>query len=545
MLSVLIVDDEFEIREGLRRQIPWEEFGMSEVLTAGDGDEALELALDRRPDLIVTDIKMNRMSGLELLDALRSVPDYEWKAILVSGYDDFELVKQGMQLQAMDYILKPISKDELGRIARRAADTIAAERAERTSRSQLSDQMRLALPKLRDEVLRELAESGYDPYRQTRVQHRLQALKLEWMERMPLLMLLAEADDLKAVAASSRYPGEAELIRFGIGNVVSQTLAEEYPGQAVLFPDSDGRWAAVLACPDEGLAERALAVAEECLQRIRRFVKVGASLSLSSAPRDWAHLRPMYSECREYLEKKAAYGGGRVFTERSEEELEAEEPLSVREPSDAADLLRYGSDEDIHAAMEGFSAMVKSWERDGLKDIQQAVFHWLMDVYRLAAAAGWSDRSWERDPIALWEQLERYDNVQSLREHAEEALLRAARDLRRTSAQTSQIVQEAERIIRARYADGLTLQAVADEVHVTPVWLSKLFKKEKGRTFLEELTETRLARAKELLADVRFKIYQVSYSVGYKDPVHFTKLFKKQLGMTPKEYRRQRGILDD
>jgi two-component system response regulator YesN len=113
------------------------------------------------------------------------------------------------------------------------------------------------------------------------------------------------------------------------------------------------------------------------------------------------------------------------------------------------------------------------------------------------------------------------------------------------SASPSQIVLEAEKIIRKRFADNLSLQSVADEVHVTPVWLSKLFKKEKRMTFLEYLTDMRIVKAKEMLGDVRFKIYQISYQVGYKDPVHFTKLFKKQSGLTPKEFRKQRGIVDD
>src|SRR4030095_9735906 len=124
MLRALIVDDEFEIREGLRKRFPWDAYGIEEVLVADDGDTALMLALDVRPDLIVTDIKMNRMSGLEFLRSLMAVEDYKPEAIVVSGYDDFELVKQAMHIGVLDYILKPINLEELDQIVRKTMEHI-------------------------------------------------------------------------------------------------------------------------------------------------------------------------------------------------------------------------------------------------------------------------------------------------------------------------------------------------------------------------------------------------------------------------------------
>lgn len=124
MLRALIVDDEFEIREGLRNRFPWDTYGINEVLVADDGDTALKIALDQRPDLIVTDIKMNRMSGLEFLRSLLAVEDYKPESIVVSGYDDFELVKQAMQIGVLDYILKPINLEELNQIVRKTVDHI-------------------------------------------------------------------------------------------------------------------------------------------------------------------------------------------------------------------------------------------------------------------------------------------------------------------------------------------------------------------------------------------------------------------------------------
>ncbi|QJD87031.1 response regulator [Cohnella herbarum] len=545
MLRALIVDDEFEIREGLRKRVPWLDYGIEEVFVADDGDTALAIALEKKPDIIVTDIKMSRLSGLEFLGALYRENEYLWKAVVISGYDDFELVKQAMQLGAMDYILKPINTEELGRIVRKASDQIMRERMDQHNQAQMKNQMQLAVPKLREELLREIIEHEYDPYRETRIVHRLQALDLEWMTQQPLLMMIVEVDDLKAIVNRAGYTNEKELVLFGIGNVVNQTLTEEFPFPFALFSDSGLRWGAVLSCKNPEQILLGNSVAQICLRRINEFVKVKASIGISSMPKDLKHIHEMFLESGELLDRKIVYGGNRIFTEQDFEFDGERAEFSLRESEEVLDLVKYGSDEEISVSMNGFVDMVQSWRLANLKDVQQQIFKWLMGIFRSAAAAGWPDRSWERNPISLWEQLEQFDNLQSLRAKTEGFLLSMAADFRKLTASPSQIVLEAEKMIRKRYSENLSLQIVADEVHVTPVWLSKLFKKEKKQTFLEYLTEVRIMKAKDMLGDVKYKIYQISYQVGYKDPVHFTKLFKKQSGFTPKEYRKQRGIADD
>jgi two-component system response regulator YesN len=545
MLSVLIADDEFEIREGLRKRIPWDDYGIGEVYVADDGDTALSIALEKKPDLILTDIKMNRMSGLDFLRALLPIVDYSCRAVVISGYDDFELVKQAMQLGAIDYILKPINMDDLGRITLKAVDQIRLEKLEKHNHLQLKNQMQFAFPKMREELLREMIEHEYDPYRETRIQHRLQTLQLEWVAAQPLLLLIVEADDLKAIGNQKGYPNEKELVQFGIGNVVSQTLEEDYPYPFLWCNDSQHRCVVLLDCNNKEQIALCRKLAQVCIRRINDYVKVKASASISASPSDLKHVHEMYVEAGEMLDQKAIYGGNRLFTEQGfifdGERME----LSLQEPDEILDLVKYGTDEDIAGAMNDFVEMVQGWGLHQLKDIQQNIFKWLIGIFRKAVMAGWTDRSWEKNPIVIWEQLEQYDNLQSLRIQTEKYLFAIAADFRKLSSSPSQIVLEAEKIMQKRFAESLTLHTVAAEVHVTPVWLSKLFKKEKRKTFLEYLTDIRIMKAKEMLGEVKYKIYQISYQVGYKDPVHFSKLFKKQLGCTPKEYRKQRGISDD
>ncbi|MCD9025587.1 response regulator transcription factor [Cohnella silvisoli] len=544
-MLVLIVDDELEIREGLKANFPWETYGIGEVLVADDGETALPIAREKRPELILTDIKMKRMSGLEFLQTLNEERAHEWKSIVISGYDDFDMVRQAMKLGAVDYILKPINMSELGDILRQAMAQLDRERMERQNRQMLNSQIRDAYPKIREELLKELLESGYDPYRETRIVHRLQTLQLDWMTRERMAVMVIEVDDLKAIENRKGARNEKELILFGIGNVVKQTMEEDYPSPSALYQDARNRWVAVMACQDDAQLESCKELAQVCIRRINEFVKVNVSIGLGSATGYANQLHARFLETSDILEQKAVYGGNRLLTSQGWEEDAEHGNSPVQNPDEVLDLVRYGTDGDIEEAMDKFMDLVQTWSLTQIKDIQQKTFGWLLDIFKRAAALGWQDKIWQKNPIAVWEQLEQYDTIDSLRRQIERFLMAIARDFREQASSPSQIIQEADKFIHKRYIDGLTLQSVAAEVHVTPVWLSKLYKKEKRKTFLEYLTEVRMEQAKKMLGDVQYKIYQVSALVGYKDPVHFTKLFKKQTGCTPKEYRNRMGIADE
>ncbi|MDI4646863.1 response regulator [Cohnella hashimotonis] len=544
-MLALIVDDELEIREGLQTQIPWADYGVEETVVADDGDTALAIARARLPDLVVTDIRMNRMSGLELLERLSAERPAGWKGIVISGYDDFDIVRTAMKLGAMDYILKPVNTGELGEIVTRMIGQLRKERLERERQSRLQSHLTSALPKMRDEVVRELIELPYDPYRETRILHRLRTLELDWLLGGHLALLLVEVDDLRSIETRDGSRLEKELILFGIGNIAKQTLEEDMPHLSVLAPDQRNRWAIVLECPEDGWLETCKELAGMLIGRVNQYVKVNVSVAISSGCGDTKRLHALYQEAEDILMQKAVYGGNRMLTSLGwENEAERDVP-SIAQTDEVLDLVRYGTDEDIRTAMDRFVEMVKCWGAGHIRDTQQRIFEWLLSLFKKAATLGWTDRSWERNPVIVWERLEKFDTLGSLREQSEQFLLAMAQDFRSHAAPPSQIIQEADKYIRAHYGESLTLPSVAAEVHVTPVWLSKLFKKEMHKTFLEYLTDIRMEKAKKMLADVQYKIYEISAQVGYKDPVHFTKVFKRQTGLTPKEYRRLQGIADE
>ncbi|MEK3915627.1 response regulator [Paenibacillus sp. FSL H7-0331] len=545
MIRVLLVDDEKEIREGLKKVFPWSDYGIDEVIAADDGDTALQIFRDMRPDILITDIKMNRMSGIECLKHLHNEGFPMGSSIVVSGYDDFEFVKQALQLGVMDYLLKPIRLDELKGVVQRAVDLVRAERLRRSNQDFLENNVKQAMPRIQEQLLQELIKKDNQNQLDSRIRHRLTSVNLDWLLESSVVLLLLEIDNMKAIEQSKRYKHEKELVLFATDNVIVQTLKEESQRQFTIFRDAKDRCVIMLEHTQGEDTTASLQLAELLIERINKYVKVNVSIGTSAASDKFSKLAMIYNEAVETLEHKVIYGGNRVLMAGVHGEDKEFNEIHLSELDALLDLVKYGSEQEIVQQMDEFSELVRTWSYTNIRDIQQKTFEWLLEFFKKASAAGYKDCWWEHNVIALWEQLEQYDTMESLQIQTTRYLMEVSRGFGQLSQSHNQILMTAEQYMKKNYADSLTLQSVAEQVYVTPVWLSKLFKKEKRSTFLEYLTDIRMEKSKDLLGDIRYKIYQISQLVGYKDPVHFAKLFKKTTGMTPKEYRNLRGIQDE
>ncbi|RUS47497.1 response regulator [Cohnella sp. AR92] len=545
MYSILIVDDEIEIREGLAARLSRENLGLTALYTAADGDEGLAIVEKEKPDLVITDIKMNRMSGLELIRQAREKGLFI-RTIVISGYDDFDLVREALLLGAADYLLKPIQTAELLKVIRRTLDQIRVEWNDMELQQRLKGELRLALPRSRAETLTELIESPYQSFKEISFSSRLAALELSWLNKDSMALLVFEVDDLNIVAEQRGTPElEKRLILFGIGNVVQQTWEEMFPGRFVLYPSANDRWVLIGECGGDEDRERVAALALESIKRVNLYVKVNISIAISPGIGLLPLLPQLYREALALLEQKAVYGGNRLLQDH-ELEAEAELPeIALQDSAAMMDVIRYGSEQELKEALSRFDLLVLIWKKGPISDVQQGLFGWLMDLFQKARGLGWKGEDWLRNPILLWEQLERYNTLESLQSKTEALLLQLSREVKEQTGSQNQILKEADAYMRKRFNCNLSLTTVASEVHVTPVWLSKLFKKEMNRTFLEHLTDIRIEKAKEMLGDVKYRVYHISQEVGYRDPVHFAKIFRKYTGLSPMDFRQLKGVDDE
>lgn len=538
MVQVLIVDDEKEIRNGLVTQIPWAQWGVADVFAADDGDTALNFVQQHQPDLIVTDVRMPRMSGIRLIEELVS-NKFVGSFIVISGYDDFHYAKEAFKLGVSDYLLKPVSKEEL----RLAVEAFLRRLRENDARERHHIQMQLsleqAMPRMREELLQSLIERAPANGSAGWVRHKLQQLKLDWLTIERLRLAIFGIDDLKALT-DDKPPTEREIVLFAAGNVLEHDLAGQESGRFVLFRSRQDHWVVIFACEPGMTGDRWESVLAAASERVRQYAKVGVSIGFVRESGTIDRLHEMHRQAWETLVNRKV-GGGAQGEAGAEPPAESGEAV-LASPARLLELMKHGTEQDIQAAMAEYPKLVKSWQVHNPRDLQQSTFEWLFELFRAAKRSGWNESSWEEHPILLWEHLERFDTLESLQQQITFSLLEAAASMRKHFDSRSQIVFEAQRFILQRFQDNVTLQMAADHVHVTPYWLSKLFKKETGFNFLEYVTDVRLSKAAELLMDLSYKVYQISFLVGYQDPVHFSRLFKKKYSCTPQEYRNSRGF---
>lgn len=543
MHTILIVEDEPSIRNGLARHSVWKELGAGRVLEADDGLSALERVREEPGiRLVLTDIRMKKMSGLEFIRELYETVDFQGKVIILSGYDDFQYARTAMKYGVVDYLLKPVDMAELARVARRALVQLEKESRQLESLRIMES----AMPKLKEELLQRLVEEPENAGALPGLRTELASYGLTWLASDALVIMVLEANNLRA-SASGESAADRDLVFFAIGNVVEYSLYE-YVGKTgpyVRFRSSrHDKWIVIFGEPaenKEGVRAQLIEWESSIQARMSKYVKVDVGIAFVAGGAN-ASPGALYKEALEKLERIRLYGSAEDGEEGEAGETFREVDLRSGAPA-LVDLLRHGSPGDISEAAAQFPLLVREWNVTKRGELHRHAFEWLLEIFEAAHKAGWKQDHWRRDPLRLWEKIQAFDTVEALQSFVESQLLQVGEEWREMPR--NQVLQAAERYIQVHYTEPLTVQAIADHAYVTPEWLSTLFKKHHDSTVLDYITRLRMEKAKELLQDVGLKIYQIGGRVGYRDTVYFSRLFRKHAGMTPKEYRNQKGIRTD
>lgn len=547
LYKVLIVEDELEIRRGMLNHSIWHELGIEFVFDADDGLSGLEV-IRQEPAirLVITDIKMKRMSGMEFIQKLYGELSFTGKVIIISGYDDFQYARKAMNYGVIDYLLKPVNMTELKQVIIKTISVLEREEQQQYNLSMIED----VIPKLRENLLQGMIEHPLSPVLEPQLLHQLQQCNLNWLCHTNLLMMVLEADNLKSYSQQGKAGSEKNRILFAIGNVLEHSLKEhsEIAGSYVFFRSTlEDKWIVIFGVnpPPAITFFQWLNDFKVLLHaRMKMYVKVSASIVVTSEG-SLESLHALYEEALLSLTHIKIYGNPEPTDEFELEGIHLLREVDLlMEAKTLVDLLKHGEEQDVQEAIAYFPNMIREWGVTQLRDLHHRVFEWMLEIFDEARKAGWKQEEWRKNPLVIWEKIESFDTMEALQPQVLSYLLQVNSELYGNTH--NQILQKAEGYIQDHFTEQITIQAVADYVFITPEWLSTLFKKHYGTTLLEYVTHMRIEKAKLLLQDISLKIYQISNEVGYKDTVYFSKLFKKRCGYTPKEFRNLKGIqIDD
>ncbi len=537
MLRVFLVEDERIIRETLRDTVPWAHCGYTFAGEASDGEMALPLIRETRPDVLITDIRMPFMDGLVLgQKVLQEFP--QMKVIILSGYDDFEYAQQAISIGVERYLLKPITKNSLMTVLDEVRTKIEGERAQQSY-----------LVQFRQEA------QDYEQYTRRRFFERimtgqLDALQIRQQGAKLGLNLAAEAYTVVFASAvpeqrdgAESYSEETARIR---DSLVSHFL--KYP-EYILF-----RWnLTTYAVLIRGEAAQIQNYTLRCIDTVReKYETYGPEMNwyvaASSPVRQLDSLNSCLIEVSRLWAYRYILPEQHIFTaetisawNRGEERDLTDLDVSKLNPAVVTGVLQSASAEEIPGFLDEYLLSM----HDALKSVPFCQY--LMLSVRFTATE--FVRTLDISQREFLEELQHLDllgqkvTAEELKISLSEVLLRAVK-LRDQAAGSHyhSLLKQAVHYIDTHYAsEDISLNRVAKEVNISANYLSAVFSQEMGTTFVEYLTAKRMEKAKELLQISELRSGEIALAVGYKDPHYFSFLFKKTQGCTPRDYRGGKG----
>ncbi len=528
--SVLLVDDEEDVIQAIIKKIDWESLGFYVSGYAHNGVEALELSEQAQPDVVMTDIKMPYMDGLELAKRLKKqIPTV--RILIFSGFDEFEYAKEAIRLEAEEYILKPINAEELTRVFMRIRESLDKELEERRSAQMLQNYYMESLPLLQENFCASLIEGRIPapeqqkyirdyqldltgPYYAAGVIHTSQK---ETPEGISPVLLSVSVRKL----AQERMTAEGWRLRcFSYLGNTAMILQLENPEQIVEITDEAGRFCR--------MAKRVLGA----------VVTVGIGRVCSNL----AELPKSYNGAREALSCRVLYGTGQAIR-IDEIEPQAAEEIQLQEDEqglhDVFRKIRTDTPEALKKAVGEYLSRVIPAQTS----IQRYHF-FLMDM--ISELHRFSQNHRLRSEELFGDGSDLYASIQQM-EPAElsswlgNLCLKMQEEIRIGRSDTTRtFIGKAKEYIREHYADqDLTVDKICGVLGLSAAYFSTLFKKETGKTFIAYLTDVRMEQAVHLLVEKDEKTYVIANQIGYADPNYFSYVFKKYFGISPSRYKAQ------
>ena len=524
MIKLLIVDDESTTRKGLIRNIPWRELGVHQVEEAKDGLDALEIAASFHPDIVISDIRMPGIDGIELSTRMRELYP-ECRLIFLSGYSDKEYLKAAIHLGAINYVEKPINLSEVKEAVKNAVNVCMEDQKKKQTEKKLSNALSESIPFIKqnivsnlinrktsaDEIINDLNLIGIslgirDPYTVMTIRIIWEPdLSKENLKTVPQLFLdyLDECfEGIKHICVLKDSNNIIAVLSLGNMNV------REY-----LHKIFQNVMSAVNLCPSSGA---------------KLFCAVGQTISgMDQIPESYRTsvlaLQSMFfhgyneivfyksSTARSFIPDEGLF---KAFTE----------------------LLSEQKKEELLYLVEKLCSDIQKHEATPVGDIKNIFFRLAVILLNESDKRGFK-KDKPQSASYLWETVTNFQTLQEIKEYLI-GNIEATLDNIKALEANGRVVYEVMRLIQKKYADSdLSVKSLAEAVFLTPTYLSFLFKKETGKTISDYIIEYRIEKSKEFLKEAQMKLFEVAGKVGYSDANYYAKAFKKMVGMTPSEFR--------
>lgn len=535
MYTLLIVDDEYNIRMGLVEGIPWHEIGVKVVGSAVDGEDAYEKVERLSPDIVLTDVSMDNMNGLDLAELLKEKHP-SVKVIILSGYDEFEYVSKALQLKVFTYIIKPAHSDELMNTVKQVIEEIEDDRRlkEKIRLMEMEIDKNGAL--LTEHLLNDLINGNIADTDELDMRSGFLGIRFE--SDLYTCMLIEIPDYHEIVKNFGMKMLQTQL--FGIRGILYEEL-KDYELWTLL--GGNGGFRLIAGTTGEKGFLTCFATLEKIVKDITMLLNITVSISIGGVCGSIVQIAKSYKEALLASEYNSLSAKASIISIHDVQSANGPHYIyPIEKENLIARILNQDSDDSV-AAVTGELLDIDTMEnqeyskdqrRIGIMGLLSAIARKSMemgvDIYQLFPHKS-------LDPYTVMERNAGKDQIEGWLGNILSGIRREIRE--RQSSNLKGMVAKANAYIREHFRNPLlSLSDVADHVYLNASYFSRVYKNETGESFIEALTRIRLERAKELLRDSREKIAEISQDTGYQNTRYFCSVFKKHTGLTPLEYRK-------
>ncbi len=511
MKKIFLLDDEVQVREGIKNSINWKNEGFVYCGDASDGEIALPLVEKYQPDIVITDIKMPFMDGLEFSRILREkMPTV--KIIILSGHDEFEYAREAMRIQITEYCLKPINANELLKILHKVSHQIDQEVLAQNKLTELQNLAKQSKSNTQDAFLNDLCQGIYSP---SEAINKANHLGIDIVSSYYYILII-EAKEAFEIDSMDWITDQYTCLHF-----------KQTPKEIVFIMKGESK--SRLEHEARLLREKILAIRERNIESplIFGFGKVqsriqGIAVSFLEAEEEKNYHKIIHKH-KQIDNDKEISANHEVFLSNRNELLEflkngdcdsitdfsKRYTLFLQEANNSAPFF-------IYYSLLDFTITIKQY----IKETGMENSKLLQEINNIEMRAGW---------------IREYSEVDG---YITEMLQTVLKSAIQASGTYSPVIHKAMEYIQTQFHDTqLSLQTIASRVNVSPSYFSHMFSQETGQTLVEYITNIRMEHAKRLLKSTNEKTYEIAQKVGYNDSHYFCNLFKKLTGMTTREFK--------
>ncbi|AJY75843.1 response regulator [Paenibacillus beijingensis] len=535
-MKILIVDDEQHAREAVKLLVPWQELGVNDILEADNGEAAKLLMEQHQPQLVLTDMYMPITNGIQFMEWTRSRYP-RTRIIAISGYNDFDYVRQAMKYGGLDYILKPIDPDQLGEAVAKALAGLREEENEKRSQVERGIALNQYKPVYWNHLFDQLIQTGGTDGTAQKIRQEFADFPQSGEGQAVIISLFPIHNTIVR-----KFGGDKELLLFAVINVLNDLVRTKWRAGYAFRPAAADDEAVILFWNGlDLLLPRVQQLTEAVFTALKALVHAGIGIR-SPFP---AGLAQSVETAREALLQR---------------NLLAPKERVRSAPNARKDSAQFRHLTDLEAPVR------MALQLRNATDARAAVENWFGRVQTMTAVTPAQLRLWEREfgllrtrwfEAALEEEDAREladqpapplpfyfdDNGKLLLNETESAWKETIAALIESvigrARQQRNMIAEMTRYIEEHLKEDLSLQQLSARFYVSREHISRRFKQETGHTLSEHVEQLRVDKAKKLLGNPQLKVTDVAAQVGYSDEKYFSKVFKKQTGFAPNQYRRQ------